>query len=71
MEVYGIIYTLIDGTNDKEYVGQTTRTFAERFYQHVHGDLYIDRVMQKHGADLFATAILQICYSQEELEGII
>lgn len=68
MEVYGIIYTLIDGTNDKEYVGQTTRTFAERFYQHVHGDLYIDRVMQKHGADLFATAILQICYSQEELD---
>jgi len=25
-------------------------------------------VIQKHGADLFATAILKICYSQEELD---
>lgn len=34
MEVYGIIYLLIDATNDKEYVGQTTRTVEERFKEH-------------------------------------
>lgn len=38
MEVYGIIYLLIDGTNDKEYVGQTKRTFKERFGEHKRGD---------------------------------
>ncbi|MBR0262104.1 MAG: helix-turn-helix domain-containing protein [Selenomonadaceae bacterium] len=68
MEVYGIIYLLIDGTNDLEYVGQTIRSFKARFRQHMRGDQYIDRVLQKRGADLFATAILKICYSQEELD---
>ena len=67
MEVYGIVYLLIDGTNDKEYVGQTTKTFEERFKGHFYGDQYIDRVIRKRGADMFATAILKVCYSQEEL----
>ena len=68
MEVYGIIYLLIDATNDKEYVGQTIRTLAERFYQHKHGDQYVDRVIQKRGDDLIATAILKECNSKEELD---
>lgn len=68
MGVYGIIYLLIDGTNDFEYVGQTTQTFEARFYQHVHGDLYVDRVIRKHGVDLFTTAILKECNNQEELD---
>lgn len=68
MEVYGVIYLLIDGTNDKEYVGQTIRTFEERFKGHLHGDQYVDRVIRKRGADMFATAILKVCYSQEELD---
>lgn len=68
MEVYGIIYLLIDATNDKEYVGQTTRPFEARFYQHMHSDQYIDRVMRKRGEDLIATAILKECYSKAELD---
>lgn len=68
MDVYGVIYLLIDGTNDQEYVGQTIRTFKERFKEHLSGDQYIDRVIRKRGADMFATAILKLCYSQEELD---
>lgn len=65
---YGIIYLLIDGTNDFEYVGQTTQTFEERFRQHKYGDQYIDCVIRKRGEDLIATAILKECDSKEELD---
>ena len=68
MEIYGVIYLLIDGTNDREYVGQTTKTFEERFNEHKCGTQYIDRAIRKRGADMFATAILKVCYSQEELD---
>ena len=68
MEVYGIVYLLIDGSNDREYVGQTTKTFEERFKGHMYGDQYVDRVIRKRGADMFATAILKVCYSREELD---
>lgn len=57
---YGIIYLLIDATNDKEYVGQTTKTLKKRFNQHKRGDQLIDRTIQKRGEDLFTTAILNI-----------
>ncbi len=46
---YGIIYLLIDATNDKEYVGQTTKTLKKRFNQHKRGDQLIDRTIQKRG----------------------
>ena len=65
---YGIIYLLIDCTNDFEYVGQTTQTFERRFSQHKYGNQYIDHVIQKRGEDLIETAILKVCYSKEELD---
>ena len=68
MDVYGIVYLLIDGSNDDEYVGQTTKTFEERFNEHKCGNQYIDRVIRKRGVDMFATAILKVCYSREELD---
>ena len=68
MEVYGVIYLLIDGTNDREYVGQTTKTFEERFNEHKCGTQYIDRAIRKRGVEMFATAILKVCYNREELD---
>lgn len=65
---YGIIYLLIDSTNDWEYVGQTTQTFERRFSQHKYGDQCIDHVIQKRGENLIETAILKVCYSKEELD---
>lgn len=67
MGAYGIIYLLIDGTNDMEYVGQTTRTLKYRFYQHKYGNQYVDRMIQNHG-DLFLKIILKACYSRKELD---
>lgn len=65
---YGIIYLLIDATNDKEYVGQTTKTLKKRFNQHKRGDQLIDRTIQKRGEDMFTTAILKECASKAELD---
>ena len=68
MEVFGMIYLLIDGTNDFEYVGQTTRTFEERFAEHKRCKTSnIGRAIRKHGEDMFIKVILKVCYSQEEL----
>ena len=67
-KIYGIIYLLIDGTNDFEYVGQTTQSLEQRFHQHKYGDQYIDHAIQKHGEDMFVKAILKVCYSKEELD---
>lgn len=69
MEVYGIIYLLIDATNDKEYVGQTTRTVEERFKEHAgNKKSFIGRAIRAHGVDMFVIAILKVCYSKAELD---
>lgn len=68
MEVYGIVYLIIDGTNDKEYVGQTTQTLEERFKEHCWCKTSnIGRAIRKRGADMFVKVILKVCYSQDEL----
>lgn len=68
MEVYGIIYLLIDGTNDMEYVGQTIRSVKARFKQHTKDDTYVGRVIRAHGEDMFLIAILKECANKEELD---
>lgn len=67
MEVYGVVYTIIDGTNDLEYVGQTVRSAEERFKEHKIGNQYIDHVIKKRGAENFVLAVLKVCYSKAEL----
>ena len=65
---FGLIYLIIDGTNDKEYVGQTTRTVEERFQEHKWCQTSnIGRAIRKRGLENFTTAILKMCDSQEEL----
>lgn len=65
---FGLIYLIIDGTNDKEYVGQTTRTVEDRFQEHKWCQTSnIGRAIRKRGAENFATAILKECDNQEEL----
>ena len=66
-EIFGFIYDLIDGTNDFEYIGQTTQTVEARFKQHKKSEQYIDRMIQDHG-DLFVVVTLKVCYSKEELD---
>ena len=68
MEVNGFIYAIIDGTNDFEYIGQTTKTVEERFKQHAQADSYIGHVIRAHGEDLFVVAVLKVCHSKDELD---
>lgn len=68
MEVNGFIYTIIDGTNDFEYIGQTTKTVEERFKQHTQADSYIGHVIRARGEDLFVVAVLKVCHSKDELD---
>lgn len=68
MKVYDFVYLLIDGTNDKEYIGQTTRSVEERFREHMKSSYYIGNAIRAHGKDMFVTAILKVCYSKEELD---
>ena len=65
--VYGWIYCIIDGTNDKEYVGQTTRSVERRFREHLNDGYYISNAMNAHGVENFLFVVLKECYSQEEL----
>ena len=48
-EIFGFIYDLIDGTNDFEYIGQTTQTVEARFKQHKKSEQYIDTVPPARG----------------------
>lgn len=68
MEVNGFIYAIIDGTNDFEYIGQTTKTVEERFKQHAQADSYIGHVIRARGEDLFVVAVLKVCHSKDELD---
>ena len=68
MEVYGVVYTIIDGTNDFEYIGQTTKTVEKRFKEHMKSPYRIGKAIRAHGAENFVIAILKVCYSKAELD---
>ena len=65
---FGVIYLLIDGTNDREYVGQTRRSIKVRFNEHLHDTSYIGSAIRAHGAENFVIAILKECANQQELD---
>ena len=67
-KVYGVVYLIIDGTNDMEYIGQTTKTVKERFKAHAKLPYRIGRAIRKHGVDMFTTAILKECENKEDLD---
>ncbi|MBQ6006761.1 MAG: GIY-YIG nuclease family protein [Selenomonadaceae bacterium] len=69
MKVFGVIYLIINGVNDKEYVGQTTKNVKARFKQHARRkNSLIGNAIRAYGEDMFVIAILKVCYSKEELD---
>ena len=68
MEVYGVIYLLIDGTNDFEYVGQTTRSVEVRFREHAVAVSLVGSMIRAHDEKNFVVAVLKECCNQEELD---
>jgi len=46
-------------TNDKCYIGQTTKTFKERFRQHQTSNSIIGKALRKYGSENFEKIILE------------
>lgn len=67
-KVFGVIYDIIDGTNDFEYIGQTTRTVEERFKEHARNKKYlIGKAIHKYDKKKFCYGVIKSCFSKEEL----
>ena len=65
----GIIYVLHNEENDKCYVGQTTRTFEERFGAHKIFSSLIGKALRKYGVDNFSKIILENIPEEESDSG--
>lgn len=77
MKKYGIIYLATNTMNNKMYVGQTTTSLDERKDQHIRGaftpssrayNYAFPRALRKYGTDVFKWELLDIAYSQRELD---
>ena len=68
MEVFGVVYLLINMVNGKMYVGQTTQSLKKRMKQHLGGKLYVDNAIRKHKPKNFRCEILKCCASKAELD---
>ena len=60
--------SIIDCTNDMEYVGQTTRSVEERFKEHMKSPFLIGKVIRARGEENFVIAILKECDSKNDLD---
>lgn len=73
-EKYGIIYKITNTKNGKIYIGQTTRTLAERFTCHCKpssasnkNGMPIAKAIQKYGKDCFVIEEIDTAKTKEEL----
>lgn len=63
----GIIYILENKINGKYYIGQTIRSFKERFRQHQISHSIIGNALRKYGTDSFNKIIIEDI-SEEKLD---
>ena len=67
-QAMGVIYKITNTLNGKPYVGQTQRQLKVRIHKHKYGNLYIDKVIQKHGWEgNFTVEVLEECATIEQL----
>ena len=66
--MFGIVYLITNLLDDKQYVGQTTRTLEERFSEHSEADSLLGRAIQRDGAENFSREVLAECETPEELD---
>ena len=68
MEVFGIVYLIWCKINGARYVGQTTKTVEQRFYQHAcNKKSLIGKAIQKYGKENFLYGVIKSCASKEEM----
>ena len=63
----GVVYKITNRLNGKIYVGQTIRPLKERFNGHKNGSLFVDKEIQKYGAENFTIEVLEECETQKQL----
>lgn len=68
MEVFGVVYLIINLVNGKKYVGQTIKTVAKRFNEHSHEKTFIGRSIRKHGKENFRYGVIESCTSKSEMD---
>jgi group I intron endonuclease len=72
MNIYGIVYKIINITNNKVYVGQTVRNVEIRWKQHLYLyeklDYPLYLAMRKYGVENFSVETICECYNQNELD---
>ncbi|MBR7024887.1 MAG: GIY-YIG nuclease family protein [Selenomonadaceae bacterium] len=66
--MFGIVYLITNLLDDKQYVGQTTRTLEERFSEHSEADSLLGRAIQRDGAENFSREVLAECETPEKLD---
>lgn len=67
-----IIYLVTNKINGKQYVGQTTRTLEERWYEHCYDDKsanfsILKSAIKKYGENNFKVEVIRECKTQQEL----
>lgn len=71
-EIYGVIYLIRNEINSKVYIGQTVRSFDERYYNNVAKytkNEHLRRSIEKYGIENFyIDKEFDVAYSQEELD---
>ncbi|MBR0288716.1 MAG: GIY-YIG nuclease family protein [Selenomonadaceae bacterium] len=61
------IYLIMNRTNFKKYVGQTSRTLARRFWEHANNLKYaIGQAMQKYGIENFTIELIEVCETRKQ-----
>lgn len=72
---YGIIYCITNKANGKCYIGQTTRTLAQRWAGHLNssgknGCRILGAAIVKYGRDAFETSVVATAETQEALDAL-
>lgn len=68
--MYGIIYKIKNKTNNKIYIGQTTRSLKDRWLQHLNKNsccTYLRNSIKKYGKENFEVTVIAYCNSLEQM----
>lgn len=64
---YGVVYCITNNTNNKQYVGVTTRSIEQRFKEHCKTDSGIGKAIKKYGKNNFDIELIDYADDKEEL----
>ena len=63
-----IVYRILNKLTGQSYIGQTSRTLAERMTGHINGKSAIGKDIAKYGRNNFDVAVLDVCETKTEAD---